>query len=73
MHSTATVDSPMPSTRPSKAALAAATLADPRWAAVRARDASADGRFYYSVQTTGVYCRQSCAARPALPEEAPAP
>jgi AraC family transcriptional regulator, regulatory protein of adaptative response / methylated-DNA-[protein]-cysteine methyltransferase len=53
MHSTATADSPMPSTRPSKAALAAATLADPRWAAVRMRDASADGRFYYSVQTTG--------------------
>lgn len=35
-------------------------------AAVRARDALADGRFFYSVATTGVYCYPSCAARPAL-------
>jgi AraC family transcriptional regulator of adaptative response/methylated-DNA-[protein]-cysteine methyltransferase len=28
-----------------------------------ARDPSFDGRFYYSVATTGVYCRPSCAAR----------
>jgi len=48
--------------------LAAATVADPRWSAVVARDASADGRFYYSVATTGVYCRPSCAARAARPE-----
>jgi AraC family transcriptional regulator of adaptative response/methylated-DNA-[protein]-cysteine methyltransferase len=31
-----------------------------RWAAVMARD---DADFYYSVRTTGVYCRPSCAAR----------
>ena len=37
-----------------------------RWAAVQQRDAGADGRFYYSVRSTGVYCRPSCAARPAL-------
>jgi len=47
---------------------AAATVADPRWAAVVARDHGADGRFFYSVRTTGVYCRPSCAARPARPE-----
>ena len=41
---------------------------DPRWASVVARDAQADGRFYYSVKTTGVYCRPSCAARLARPE-----
>jgi AraC family transcriptional regulator, regulatory protein of adaptative response / methylated-DNA-[protein]-cysteine methyltransferase len=41
---------------------------DPRWAAVVARDRSADGSFYYSVKTTGVYCRPSCAARLARPE-----
>jgi AraC family transcriptional regulator of adaptative response/methylated-DNA-[protein]-cysteine methyltransferase len=41
---------------------------DARWTAVRARDASADGSFYYSVRTTGVYCRPSCAARAARPE-----
>lgn len=33
---------------------------DQRWAAVVARD---DADFYYSVRTTGVYCRPSCAAR----------
>ena len=37
-----------------------------RLAAVRARDASADGIFFYAVATTGVYCHPSCAARPAL-------
>jgi AraC family transcriptional regulator, regulatory protein of adaptative response / methylated-DNA-[protein]-cysteine methyltransferase len=36
---------------------------DRRWAAVIARDRKADGTFYYSVKTTGVYCRPSCAAR----------
>ncbi len=33
------------------------------WAAVRVRDAAADGRFVYAVRTTGVYCRPSCPAR----------
>lgn len=50
------------------AELAAATLADPRWVAVQAHDARADGTFFYSVKTTGVYCRPSCGARPARPE-----
>jgi AraC family transcriptional regulator of adaptative response/methylated-DNA-[protein]-cysteine methyltransferase len=46
---------------------AAATERDPRWASVVARDPQADGTFYYSVSTTGVYCRPSCAARLARP------
>ena len=37
-----------------------------RWAAVVRRDKRADGLFYYSVRTTGVYCRPSCASRQAL-------
>jgi AraC family transcriptional regulator of adaptative response/methylated-DNA-[protein]-cysteine methyltransferase len=37
-----------------------------RWAAVQQRDAAADGQFFYSVRSTGVYCRPSCGARPAL-------
>lgn len=41
---------------------------DPRWADVRARSAAADGTFFYSVRTTGVYCRPSCPARLARPE-----
>lgn len=47
---------------------AATTTGDPRWAAVLARDPAADGRFFYSVKTTGVYCRPSCASRRARPE-----
>ncbi len=48
--------------------LAAATLADPRWQSVAAKDAKADGAFFYSVRSTGVYCRPSCGARLARPE-----
>ncbi|MBI1406716.1 MAG: bifunctional DNA-binding transcriptional regulator/O6-methylguanine-DNA methyltransferase Ada [Caulobacter sp.] len=44
------------------------TELDPRWPRVLARDRSADGEFFYSVASTGVYCRPSCAARPALPK-----
>eukprot|EP01035_Chromulina_nebulosa_P045598 gene45598-biopygen31503 len=51
-----------------KAAQAAATQADPRWAAVVERSTGADGTFWYSVQTTGVYCRPSCASRTPRPE-----
>ncbi|HYU16995.1 MAG TPA: bifunctional DNA-binding transcriptional regulator/O6-methylguanine-DNA methyltransferase Ada, partial [Candidatus Acidoferrum sp.] len=39
-----------------------------RWAAVVGRDRSAEGSFYYSVKTTGVYCRPSCASRLARRE-----
>ncbi|MCS3903606.1 AraC family transcriptional regulator of adaptative response/methylated-DNA-[protein]-cysteine methyltransferase [Methylohalomonas lacus] len=41
---------------------------DPRWAAVVDRDRAADGQFYYAVRTTGIYCRPSCPARTARPE-----
>lgn len=34
-----------------------------RWRAVQARDAEADGSFYYGVRSTGVYCRPSCPSR----------
>src|ERR1700754_2795379 len=40
---------------------------DPRWARIIARDRRADGLFWYSVVTTGVYCRPSCASRRANP------
>ena len=43
--------------------LPASARDDSRWEAVIARDASFDGQFYYSVATTGVYCRPSCPAR----------
>ncbi len=41
---------------------------DDRYDAVRRRDVRADGRFYFAVKTTGVYCRPSCGAR--LPNRA---
>jgi AraC family transcriptional regulator of adaptative response/methylated-DNA-[protein]-cysteine methyltransferase len=42
---------------------AAYSTDDARWAAVRQRDAAADGAFVYCVRTTGVYCRPSCPSR----------
>src|SRR5262245_6347305 len=33
------------------------------WQAIEGRDRSFDGRFFYGVITTGVYCRPSCPAR----------
>src|SRR4051812_6815143 len=42
--------------------------ADPRWARIVARDKTADGHLWYSVLTTGVYCRPSCPSRLANPE-----
>uniref|UniRef100_UPI0005B27674 Ada metal-binding domain-containing protein n=1 Tax=Methylobacterium sp. B34 TaxID=95563 RepID=UPI0005B27674 len=51
--------SPVPATDPGDAE---------RWAALAARDPRADGTFVYAVRTTGVYCRPSCAARAARPE-----
>jgi AraC family transcriptional regulator of adaptative response/methylated-DNA-[protein]-cysteine methyltransferase len=39
---------------------------DRRWQAVQARDVSADGRFWYGVRSTGVYCRPACPSRQPL-------
>ncbi len=41
---------------------------DCRWQAIVDRDRQFDGQFYYSVKTTGVYCRPSCGARLAKHE-----
>lgn len=41
---------------------------DDRWTRVVDRDPAADGAFCYSVLTTGVYCRPSCASRLARRE-----
>ncbi len=41
---------------------------DPRWARIVARDKRADGQFWFSVITTGVYCRPSCPSRTANPK-----
>jgi AraC family transcriptional regulator of adaptative response/methylated-DNA-[protein]-cysteine methyltransferase len=47
---------------------------DAAWEAVASRDASADGRFFYAVTTTGVFCRPSCPSRrPRRPSSACAP
>jgi len=39
---------------------------DKCWDAVQKRDASQDGKFFFGVLTTGVYCRPSCPSRPPL-------
>jgi AraC family transcriptional regulator of adaptative response/methylated-DNA-[protein]-cysteine methyltransferase len=41
---------------------------DPRWARIVARDKTSDGHLWYSVATTGVYCRPSCPSRIANPK-----
>jgi AraC family transcriptional regulator of adaptative response/methylated-DNA-[protein]-cysteine methyltransferase len=41
---------------------------DPRWVCVIARDKTADCQFWYSVSTTGIYCRPSCPSRMANPK-----
>ena len=57
-----------PTTTSSPSRTAAPPAPDPRWAAVLARDAQADDKFYYAVKTTGVYCRPSCPSRRARRE-----
>jgi AraC family transcriptional regulator of adaptative response/methylated-DNA-[protein]-cysteine methyltransferase len=37
-----------------------------RWEALQRRDPQAEGKFVYSVDSTGVYCRPTCASRLAL-------
>jgi methylphosphotriester-DNA--protein-cysteine methyltransferase len=37
---------------------------DAMWDAVSRRDPALDGRFFFCVATTGIYCRPSCPARP---------
>src|ERR1700761_3689028 len=39
-----------------------------RWQAVKRHDPAFDGEFFFAVRTTGVYCRPSCASRPAKRE-----
>ena len=39
-----------------------------RWQAVTRRDRAFDGKFLFAVRTTGIYCRPSCASRPAKRE-----
>jgi AraC family transcriptional regulator of adaptative response/methylated-DNA-[protein]-cysteine methyltransferase len=55
---TMTLERPQPSMPPESAD-------DQRWARIVARDKTADGGFWYSVATTGIYCRPSCPSRTA--------
>lgn len=57
-----TVEQPPPQSPP------ASRREEAFWKALQERDRSFDGRFYYSVATTGVYCRPSCPARLAKRE-----
>ncbi|MDE1992280.1 MAG: bifunctional DNA-binding transcriptional regulator/O6-methylguanine-DNA methyltransferase Ada [Rhizobiaceae bacterium] len=54
--------------RPASVFMAASVAGDPRWARIVARDKSADGELWYSVSSTGVYCRPSCPSRLANPK-----
>src|SRR5712671_6157379 len=63
---TAMVRATTPETAPRQASHS--IVSDPRWARVLERDRTADGLFWYSVATTGVYCRPSCPSRAANPK-----
>ena len=58
----------MPATRRVPRASPVFPTDDEKWQAVLRRDPTADEQFYFSVRTTGVYCRPSCAARVARRE-----
>ena len=58
---------PMIETRQIDAARAPARDEE-RWQAVKRRDPAFDGKFLFAVRTTGIYCRPSCASRPAKRE-----
>jgi len=59
---------PMTETRRSRAP-SLAPCDEARWReAVKRRDHAFDGKLFFAVRTTGVYCRPSCASRPAKRE-----
>ncbi len=60
MNATSTLEKPRTSTQLS-------VVDNPRWARIAARDKTADGHLWYSVSTTGIYCRPSCPSRTANP------
>jgi AraC family transcriptional regulator of adaptative response / methylphosphotriester-DNA alkyltransferase methyltransferase len=39
-------------------------LTEDKWQAIIHNDASCDHRFFYAVETTGIFCRPSCKSRP---------
>ncbi|WP_178022016.1 bifunctional transcriptional activator/DNA repair enzyme AdaA [uncultured Paenibacillus sp.] len=40
------------------------TASETEWQAIIQNDASQDGRFFYAVASTGIFCRPSCKSRP---------
>ena len=54
-------------TMPTAKTVIPADFDEARYGRLIARDATQDGRWFYAVKTTGVYCRPSCAARLANP------
>ncbi len=44
------------------------TIENEQWEIISGRDASFDGRLYYGVASTGIYCRPSCPSKRPKPE-----
>lgn len=67
LHHVVEATQPVPTMRPSPEsphAIVPSTADDAlRWAQVQARDRAADGRFFYAVTSTRVFCRPSCPSR----------
>jgi len=45
-------------------------LTERKWQAIIGNDASYDGKFFYAVKTTGIFCRPSCKSKPPRRENA---
>ncbi|MBB6669616.1 bifunctional transcriptional activator/DNA repair enzyme AdaA [Cohnella nanjingensis] len=43
-------------------------IRDEIWQAIVQNDAGSNGKFFYAVKTTGIFCRPSCKSRPPKPE-----
>lgn len=39
-------------------------VTDEYWRAIISNDTASDGKFFYAVKTTGIFCRPSCKSRP---------
>jgi AraC family transcriptional regulator, regulatory protein of adaptative response / methylated-DNA-[protein]-cysteine methyltransferase len=54
--------------QPPKLPVQTSVADDPRWARIVVRDRTADGHLWYSVMTTGIFCRASCPSRTPNPK-----
>ncbi len=60
---TSSENAPVQLSNPTSAPAVPSLFPGRQWQQVLARDATADGQFFYAVQSTGIYCRPTCPSR----------